>query len=39
VPALDLLEAELRDFPRATGLLGTARTHLAGHAAGSGLSA
>ena len=39
VPALDLLEAELRDFPRATDLLRTARTHLAEPAAGSGLSA
>ncbi|GAB3164504.1 cobalamin B12-binding domain-containing protein [Amycolatopsis sp. NPDC004378] len=39
VPALDLLEAELRDFPRATELLRTARTHLAGPAAGSELSA
>jgi hypothetical protein len=35
VPALELLEAELRDFPRATGLLRTARTHLAEPAAGS----
>ncbi|GHG30790.1 MULTISPECIES: cobalamin B12-binding domain-containing protein [Amycolatopsis] len=34
-PALDLLEAELRDFPRATGMLRTARTHLAEPAAGS----
>ena len=39
VPALDLLDAELRDFPRATDLLRTARTHLAEPAAGSGLSA
>ncbi|KDN19598.1 cobalamin B12-binding domain-containing protein [Amycolatopsis rifamycinica] len=29
VPALELLEAELRDFPRATGLLRTARAELA----------
>ncbi|MDX3188025.1 cobalamin-dependent protein [Streptomyces sp. MN03-5084-2B] len=35
VPALELLEAELRDFPRATGMLRTARTDLAGPAAGS----
>ncbi|MEV5719177.1 cobalamin-dependent protein [Amycolatopsis mediterranei] len=34
-PALELLEAERRDFPRATGLLRTARTHLAEPAAGS----
>ncbi len=34
-PALELLEAELRDFPRATGLLRVARTHLAEPAAGS----
>ncbi|MGW4062921.1 cobalamin B12-binding domain-containing protein [Amycolatopsis sp. NPDC004747] len=34
-PALELLEGELRDFPRATGLLRTARTHLAEPAAGS----
>lgn len=34
VPALDLLGTELRDFPRATGLLETARTHVAGRAAG-----
>ncbi len=39
VPALELLEAELRDFPRATGLLRAARAHLAEPAAGSGLSA
>jgi methanogenic corrinoid protein MtbC1 len=39
VPALELLEAELRDFPRATGLLRTARTELAGQAAGSELPA
>ncbi|MET8847430.1 cobalamin-dependent protein [Amycolatopsis sp. NPDC004625] len=39
VPALELLEAQLRDFPRATGLLRTARTELAGQAAGSELPA
>jgi methanogenic corrinoid protein MtbC1 len=39
VPALELLEAELRDFPRATGMLRTARTHLAEPAAGSERSA
>ncbi|MGW3997679.1 cobalamin B12-binding domain-containing protein [Amycolatopsis sp. NPDC004772] len=38
-PALELLEAELRDFPRATGMLRTARTHLAEPAAGSERSA
>ncbi|MDS0137183.1 MULTISPECIES: cobalamin-dependent protein [unclassified Amycolatopsis] len=38
-PALELLEAELRDFPRATGMLRTARTHLAEPAAGSEQSA
>ncbi|MET8998798.1 cobalamin-dependent protein [Amycolatopsis sp. NPDC004169] len=35
VPALELLGAELHDFPRATGLLRAARTHLAEPAAGS----
>ncbi|WP_033263226.1 cobalamin B12-binding domain-containing protein [Amycolatopsis vancoresmycina] len=39
VPALDLLETELRDFPRATALLRTAKTDLAGQAAGSELPA
>lgn len=39
LPALDLLEAELRDFPRATDLLRTARTELAEQAAGSELPA
>ncbi|RSD07911.1 cobalamin B12-binding domain-containing protein [Amycolatopsis eburnea] len=39
VPALELLEAELRDFPRATGLLRAAHTRLAEPAAGSELSA
>jgi methanogenic corrinoid protein MtbC1 len=38
-PALELFETELRDFPRATELLGGARTHLAEPAAGSGPSA
>jgi methanogenic corrinoid protein MtbC1 len=38
-PALELLGTELRDFPRATELLGTARTHLAQPADGSGPSA
>ncbi|WP_410614926.1 cobalamin-binding protein [Amycolatopsis sp. lyj-109] len=35
VPALELLEAELRDFPRATGMLRSARTDLAERPAGS----
>ncbi|WP_103349177.1 B12-binding domain-containing protein [Amycolatopsis sp. CA-128772] len=39
VPALELLGAELRDFPRATGLLQAARTNLAGQAAGAELPA